>query len=113
VAHSARIWNYRLGGKDNFEVDQIAGDRVAEMLPIIVTQAGADRAFLGRVIRHVADREGIRQVLDIGAGLTTAEKALLTNTPEGACDYVDGDLRDPEQVLAKAARTWISANPSR
>ena len=51
VSHSARIWNYWLGGKDNYAVDRLAGDKVAEMLPIIVVQARADRAFLGRAIR--------------------------------------------------------------
>jgi trans-aconitate methyltransferase len=139
VSHSARIWNYWLGGKDNFQVDRIAGDRVAQMLPIIVTQAKADRAFLGRAIRHLAGQEGIRQFLDIGTGLPTAEnthqvaqrvapesrivyvdndplvlvhaRALLTSAPEGTCDYVDGDLREPEQVLAKAAATLDFGKP--
>ena len=60
VSHSARIWNYWLGGKDNYEADRIAGDRVAEMLPIIVTQARADRAFLGRAIRYLAGEAGLR-----------------------------------------------------
>jgi len=139
VSHSARIWNYWLGGKDNFEVDRRAGDRVAEMLPIIVTQARADRAFLGRVIRHLAGNEGIRQFLDIGTGLPTAEnthevaqrvapesrivyvdndpmvlvhaRALLTSASEGACDYVEGDLRDPEHILAAAAATLDFGKP--
>ena len=78
VSHSARIWNYWLGGKDNFAADREAGDRVAAMLPIIVTQARADRAFLGRAIRYLAGDEGIRQFLDIGTGLPTAD-----NTHEG------------------------------
>jgi len=131
VSHSARIWNYWLGGKDHYEVDRIAGDRVAQMLPIIVTQARADRAFLGRAIRHLVGQEGVRQFLDIGTGLPTADnthevaqriapesrtvyvdndplvlvhaRALLTSAPEGACDYIDGDLRDPEPILAEAA----------
>ena len=60
VSHSARIWNYWPGGKDKVEVDRLAGDRVAEMLPIIVARARADRAFPGRVIRHLAGPEGIR-----------------------------------------------------
>jgi O-methyltransferase involved in polyketide biosynthesis len=121
----------RCRGKDNFEVDRIAGDRVAQMLPIIVTQARADRAFLGRTVRHLVGQEGVRQFLDIGTGLPTADnthevaqriapdsrivyvdndplvlvhaRALLTSAPEGACDYIDGDLRDPEQILAKAS----------
>jgi O-methyltransferase involved in polyketide biosynthesis len=103
------------------------------MLPSIVAQARADRAFLGRAVRYLAGEEGIRQFLDIGTGLPTANnthevaqrvapgarivyadndplvlahaRALLTSTPEGTCDYVDGDLRDPDAILAQAART--------
>jgi O-methyltransferase involved in polyketide biosynthesis len=139
VSHSARIWNYWLGGKDNYAVDRLAGDKVAEMLPIIVVQARADRAFLGRAIRYLAGEEGIRQFLDIGTGLPTADnthevaqrvapesrivyvdndplvlvhaRALLTSTPEGVCDYVDGDVHDPERILADAARTLDLAQP--
>ncbi|HEY6276507.1 MAG TPA: SAM-dependent methyltransferase [Streptosporangiaceae bacterium] len=139
VSHSARIWNYWLGGKDNYEADRIAGDKVAAMLPIIVTQARADRAFLGRAIRFLAGEMGIRQFLDIGTGLPTADnthevaqrvapearivyadndplvlahaRALLTSSPEGACDYIDGDLRDPEHVLREAERTLDFTQP--
>ena len=139
VSHSARIWNYWLGGKDNFAVDREAGDKVAAMLPSIVAQARADRAFLGRAIRYLAGEEGIRQFLDIGTGLPTADnthevaqrvapearivyadndplvlshaRALLTSTPEGACDYVEGDLREPGKILAQAARTLDFAKP--
>ena len=139
VSHSARIWNYWLGGKDNYAVDREAGDKVAAMLPSIVAQARADRAFLGRAIRDLAGDEGIRQFLDIGTGLPTADnthqvaqrvapesrivyadndpmvlthaRALLTSTPEGACDYIDGDLREPEKILAQAAGTLDFANP--
>jgi O-methyltransferase involved in polyketide biosynthesis len=139
VSHSARIWNYWLGGKDNYAVDREAGDKVAAMLPIIVAQARADRAFLGRAIRYLAGEEGIRQFLDIGTGLPTADnthqvaqrvapesrivyvdndpmvlthaRALLTSTPEGACAYVDGDLRDPDKILAQAARTLDFSKP--
>jgi O-methyltransferase involved in polyketide biosynthesis len=110
------------------------------MLPSIVAQARADRAFLGRAIRYLAGEEGIRQFLDIGTGLPTADnthevaqrvapesrivyadndplvlahaRALLTSTPEGACDYVDGDLRDPDDILAKAARTLDFTQPA-
>jgi len=109
------------------------------MLPSIVAQARADRAFLGRAIRYLAGDEGIRQFLDIGTGLPTADnthqvaqrvapesrivyadndpmvlthaRALLTSTPEGACDYIDGDLREPEKILAQAAGTLDFANP--
>jgi hypothetical protein len=139
VSHLARIWNYWLGGKDNYAADRKAGDRVAAMLPSIVAQARADRAFLGRAIRYLAGEEGVRQFLDIGTGLPTADnthevaqrvaagsrivyvdndplvlahaRALLTSTPEGACDYIDGDLRDPEAILTEAARTLDFAQP--
>ena len=139
VSHSARIWNYWLGGKDNYAVDREAGDKVAAMLPSIVAQARADRAFLGRAIRYLAGAEGVRQFLDIGTGLPTADnthqvaqrvapesrivyadtdpmvlahaRALLTSTPEGACDYVEGDLRDPDDILAKATRTLDFTKP--
>ena len=139
VSHSARIWNYWLGGKDNYAVDREAGDKVAAMLPSIVAQARADRAFLGRATRYLAGEEGIRQFLDIGTGLPTADnthevaqrvapearvvyadndplvlvhaRALLTSTPEGACDYVEGDLREPEKILAQATRTLDFTEP--
>ena len=139
VSHSARIWNYWLGGKDNFAVDREAGDRVAAMLPIIVTQARADRAYLGRAVRYLAGQAGIRQFLDIGTGLPTADnthevaqrvapearivyvdnyplvlshaRALLTSSPEGACDYIDADLREPDKVLAGAARALDFTQP--
>jgi hypothetical protein len=139
VSHSARIWNYWLGGKDNFAVDREAGDKVAAMLPSIVVQARADRAFLGRAIRYLAGEAGIRQFLDIGTGLPTADnthevaqrvapearivyadndplvllhaRALLTSSPEGVCDYIDGDLREPDKILDQAARTLDFTQP--
>jgi len=139
VSHSARIWNYWLGGKDNYAVDRAAGDKVAAMLPSIVAQARADRAFLGRAVRYLAGEADIRQFLDIGTGLPTADnthevaqrvapesrivyvdndplvlvhaRALLTSTPQGVCDYVDGDVRDPGQILDQAARTLDFAEP--
>jgi O-methyltransferase involved in polyketide biosynthesis len=139
VSHSARIWNYWLGGKDNYAVDRVAGDRVADMLPIIVVQARADRAFLGRAVRYLASEAGIRQFLDIGTGLPTADnthevaqrvapesrivyvdndplvlvhaRALLTSSPEGKTEYIEADLRDPDTILAGAARTLDLAQP--
>src|SRR5580658_670942 len=139
VSHSARIWNYWLGGKDNYAVDREAGDKVAAMLPSIVAQARADRAFLGRAVRYLAGEAGIRQFLDIGTGLPTADnthevaqrvapdarivyvdndplvlshaRALLTSSREGVCNYIDADLREPDKILAEAAKTLDFTQP--
>jgi hypothetical protein len=140
VSHSARIWNYWLGGKDNFPADRQAGDRVAQLLPSIVAQARADRAFLGRAVTYLVAEEGIRQFLDIGTGLPTADnthevaqrvapesrivyvdndplvlvhaRALLASSAEGACDYIEGDLREPGKILDAASRTLDFARPA-
>jgi hypothetical protein len=139
VSHSARVWNYWLGGKDNYAVDRMAGDKVAEMYPDIVLLARAARGFLTRAVRFLAGEAGIRQFLDIGTGLPTASnthqvaqtiapqsriayvdndplvlahaRALLTSSPEGACDYIDADLRDPGTILAEASRTLDFTQP--
>jgi SAM-dependent methyltransferase len=139
VPHSARVWNYWLGGKDNFAVDREVGERVREMLPSIVEQARADRAFLGRAVTYLAGEAGIRQFLDIGTGLPTAEnthevaqrvapssrivyvdndplvlvhaRALLTSAPDGATDYIEADLQDPEKILDEARRTLDFSQP--
>jgi hypothetical protein len=133
VPHSARIWNYWLGGENHYEVDRIAGDRYRETFPGIVDMARGSRGFLVRAVRYLADEVGIRQFLDVGTGLPTADnthevaqraapesrivyvdndplvlihaRALLTSAPEGATDYVDADVRWPDTVLAEAART--------
>ena len=139
VSHSARVWNYWLGGKDHYPADRIVGDQVMAMFPDITRLARADRAFLGRAVRYLAGEAGIRQFLDIGTGLPTADnthqvaqgiapesrivyvdndplvlvhaRALLTSTPEGACDYIDADLRDTGKILAEAARTLDFTQP--
>jgi len=133
VSHSARIWDYWLGGKDNFMVDREVGDRIEEMLPDIANQAREDRKFLGRVVRYLAGEAGIRQFLDIGTGLPTADnthqvaqrvaseskivyvdndplvlahaRALLTSSPEGATDYIHADMHDPGDIIAGVSRT--------
>jgi S-adenosyl methyltransferase len=133
VPHTARIWNYWLGGKDNFAADRAVGDQVQQFLPDIVTSARADRAFLQRAVRHLVVEAGIRQFLDVGTGLPTADnthevaqalapesrivytdndplvlahaRALLTSTSEGATDYIDADARDTPAILAAARRT--------
>jgi hypothetical protein len=134
VPHSARIWNYWLGGKDNYAVDREAGDQFSAIYPGIVDIARADRAFLGRVIRYLAGEAGIRQFLDVGTGLPTADnthqvaqrvapqsrivyvdndplvlahaRALLTSSEEGATSFVDADMGNAEKVLAEAAQ-WL------
>ncbi|MER6177774.1 SAM-dependent methyltransferase [Streptosporangium sp. NPDC001681] len=139
VAHNARVWNYWLGGKDHYSADREVGDRVFAMFPNIVHVARADRAFLGRVVRHLTGEVGIRQFLDIGTGLPTVDnthqvaqrvnprarvvyvdndplvlvhaRALLSGTPEGATDYVDADARDPETILRAAAKTLDFGRP--
>jgi hypothetical protein len=139
VPQTARIWNYWLGGKDHFPVDRAVGDQILEAFPAIVENARASRAFLARAVRYLAGEAGIRQFLDIGTGLPTADnthqvaqavapecrivyvdndpivlahaRALLTSTPEGATDYLDADLRDPDKVLQQAARTLDFAQP--
>jgi hypothetical protein len=131
VAHSARVWNYWLGGKDNFAADRAAGDMVREIFPGIVDAARHSRAFLGRAVRYLAGEAGIRQFLDIGTGLPTVDntheiaqrvapesrivyvdndpmvlvhaRALLTSTPEGATSYVDANLREPAEIVRRAA----------
>jgi S-adenosyl methyltransferase len=139
VPHSARVWNYFLGGKDYYPVDRAVGDQVMAMFPDITRIARAQRVFLGRAVRYLAGQAGIRQFLDIGTGLPTANnthqvaqaiapesrvvyvdndplvlahaRALLTSTPEGACDYIDADLRDIGKILAGAAKTLDFAQP--
>src|SRR5512132_1335176 len=114
VPNSARIWNYWLGGKDNFPVDREAGDDYRAIYPEIVEVARASRRFLIRAVRYLAGEAHVRQFLDIGTGLPTAD-----NTPEGAqrgapgsrVAYVDADLHDPERILDAAARTLDLTRP--
>ncbi|MGN5381607.1 translation initiation factor IF-2 [Streptomyces sp. MUSC 14] len=137
--HTARIWNYWLGGKDNYEVDRAAGDRIRQLHPGIGEYARADRLFLGRAVRHLVAETGIRQFLDIGTGLPSADnthevaqriapearivyvdndplvlahaRALLTSTPEGRTDYLDEDLRNVDAILEHASRTLDFGEP--
>ena len=110
VAHNARVWNYWLGGKDNYEVDRVAGDQVRAMHPGIVQVARADRAFLGRVVRFLAGEAGIRQFLDIGTGLPTAEnthQVAEAVDPAVRVVYVDND----PIVLAHARALLVPRRP--
>jgi len=94
VPHSARIWNYWLGGKDNYDADRAAGDAYAEVYPDIVTIAKQCRQFLIRVVRFLAGEAGIRQFLDIGTGLPTMDnthEVAQQVAPESRIVYVDND----------------------
>src|SRR6266487_120683 len=94
VSHSARVWNYWLGGKDHYPVDRQVGDRVAEMYPDIVQLARAARSFLTRAVRYLASEAGIRQFLDIGTGLPTVNnthQVAQSIAPESRVVYVDND----------------------
>lgn len=140
VPHSARVWNYLLGGKDNYPVDRKAGEAVLQVFPGMVDIARQSRYMLTRVVRHLAADLGIRQFLDIGTGLPTVDnthevaqrhapdsrivyvdndplvlrhaEALLTSSPEGATDYIQADVRDPEHILREAARTLDFSRPT-
>jgi len=139
VPHSARIWNYWLGGKDNFPVDRELGEQLRQVYPAIADLARSDRQFLSRAVRYLAAEAGIRQFLDIGSGLPTVDnthevaqrtapasrivyvdndplvlmhaRALLTSDPEGATDYIQADFRDPAALLARAAATLDFSQP--
>jgi hypothetical protein len=139
VAHIARVYNYWLGGKDNYAADRAAGDRTIAEFPGIVASARANRAFLRRAVRFLVTEAGVRQFLDIGTGIPTSDnthevaqslapesrivyvdndpvvlahaRALLASTPEGATDYLDADLREPGPILAGAAPTLDFSRP--
>lgn len=94
VPHSARIWNHWIGGKDNYPIDREMGDRIAESYPQIKKQAVADRAFIGRAVRYLAQDEGVRDFLDIGTGLPTVDnthEVAQRVAPESRIMYVDND----------------------
>jgi S-adenosyl methyltransferase len=139
VAHSARVYDYLLGGKDNFAADREAGDEMIEVLPNVVSGSRMNRAFLARAVRYLVADCGIRQFLDIGTGIPAAgnthevaqaiapqtrvvyvdndpivlahARALLIGTPEGLVDYLHADLRDPGEILSAAARTLDFSQP--
>ena len=93
-AHTARIWNYWLGGKDNYPIDREVGDQIRQLHPDIGTYARADRLFLGRAVRYLTGEAGIHQFLDIGTGLPTADnthQVAQRVTPESRIVYVDND----------------------
>ena len=139
VPHSARIWNYWLGGEDNYEVDREAGDAYIKVFPGIVGMAKVGRAFLASAVEHLITAEGVRQFLDVGAGLPAADnthqlarrldpdartvyvdhdplvlvqaRALLADAPEGTTAFLHADMRDAPAVLSRAAATLDPARP--
>jgi hypothetical protein len=140
VAHPARVYSVWLGGKDHYPSDRKVAEEVAACRPQVIAGARANRAFLARVVRYLADQRGIRQFLDIGPGLpapgATHEvaqaialdskivyvdndalvmahaRALLTSKTGGTCEHVDADLRDPDTIVREAARTLDFTEPA-
>ncbi|MFD0773705.1 SAM-dependent methyltransferase [Streptomonospora algeriensis] len=130
VPHSARVWNYWLGGKDNYAADREAGDQFLQRFPQVPAFARQGRGFLMRAITYLVREAGVRQFLDLGTGMPTANNthevaqtyapessivyvdndplvlthahALLVGTPEGKTDYIHADIRDPERITAAA-----------
>jgi hypothetical protein len=139
VPHIARVYDYWLGGKDNFAADRAVAEQVIATFPDVQVIARAQRAFLGRVVHYLAAEAGIRQFLDIGTGLPAADnthevaqrvapaarvvyvdndpivlvhaRALLSSGPEGATDYIDADARDTGTILAEAAKLLDFSQP--
>jgi O-methyltransferase involved in polyketide biosynthesis len=139
IAHVARVYDYLLGGKDYFAVDAKAAEEALQINPDLVSTVRANRAFLARTTSYLAGQAGIRQFLDVGAGLpgsgNTHEvaqsigpqsrivyvdhdpivlshaRALLTSAPEGRVGYVEADLREPGAILAAAAGTLDFGRP--
>jgi hypothetical protein len=139
VAHPDRVYDYWLGGKDNFAADRAAAQQAIAANPMIVPGVRTNRAFLRRAVHYLAGDAGIRQFLDIGTGLPSANnthqvaqavapdsrivyvdndpivlvhaRALLTGTPQGATAYLDADLRDPGAILDKAGKTVDLGQP--
>ncbi|MFI0404797.1 SAM-dependent methyltransferase [Actinomadura sp. 3N508] len=139
VPQSARIWNYWLGGTDNYEVDRLAGDQYVSLYPGIAPLARAGRYFMDRAIRFLIHERGIRQFMDCGTGLPTVDntheiaqraapearvvyvdndplvlahaRALMTGTDEGRTAYIDCNLDDPKTILDKVAETLDLTRP--
>ena len=139
VAHIARVYDYWLGGKDNFAADRKAGDEAIRAYPDLVSSVRANRAFLTRTVRYLAEKAGIRQFLDIGTGIPAADnthevaqsvapecrvmyvdndpmvlahaRALLRSSPQGATAYLDADVRDPGKILDEAPRLLDFTEP--
>jgi trans-aconitate methyltransferase len=140
VAHPARIYDYWLGGKDNFAADREAGELALKAYPDLAQAVRSNRAFLARAVRYLTGEAGIRQFLDIGTGIPSSSnthevaqqeapgsrivyvdndpivlthaRALLTSTQQGACAYIQADLRDTGAILEQAAGTLDLGQPT-
>jgi hypothetical protein len=127
VAHPARVYDYWLGGKDNFPADRALAEHIMEAIPTMRTMAAANRAFLSRAVRYLAEEAGIRQFLDIGTGIPTSPnvhevaqaiapdsrvvyvdndpivlahaRALLTSQEAGETSFIGADLQQPKSIL--------------
>jgi hypothetical protein len=138
-AHSARVYDYWLGGKDNFAADRAAGDEAIEAFPNVISSVRANRAFLARTVRYLAGEQGIRQFLDIGTGIPASgnthevaqsvapearvvyvdndpmvmahARARLASGPCGATGHIDADLRDTRKIIDSAASTIDFTKP--
>jgi len=127
VPHSARIYDYWLGGKDNFAVDRAVGEAMIKAIPGMRYMAGENRKFVHRAARDLVEKEGIRQFLDIGTGIPTRPnlheiaqrieptarvvyadndpivlvhaRALMISTPQGRSEYISADIRDTASIL--------------
>jgi hypothetical protein len=139
VAHPARVYDYWLGGKDNYAADRSAAEAIIAVRPAIVRDIRANRDFMRRAVAYLAT-VGVRQFLDVGTGIPTEPnlhevvqgiasdarivyadndpvvlshaRALLVSTSEGATSYVQADVRDPGMILQEAARTLDFAQPT-
>ncbi|RJL35785.1 SAM-dependent methyltransferase [Bailinhaonella thermotolerans] len=139
IPSPARVYDYWLGGKDNYASDRAVSEHILAVAPELPALARANRAFLGRAVRHLAGEAGVRQFLDVGTGLPTAEnthqvaqsvapdsrvvyadndpivlahaRALLVGSDPALTSYADADLRDPAAVLAAAADTLDLSAP--
>jgi hypothetical protein len=139
VAHQARMYDFVLGGKDNYAADRAAVEAGLKVWPDMAFAMRANRAFLGRAVRYLAGEAGMRQFLDIGTGIPTSgntheivqaiapqsrvvyvdydpvvlahARALLVSRDEGATAYIDADLRDTDRILAEAAKLLDFSQP--
>ena len=137
--HIARVYDYWLGGKDNFAVDRETAEKVIAAFPDVLVSVRAQREFLGRAVRYLVNEVGIRQFLDIGTGLPAADnthevaqrlapetrvvyvdndpivlshaRALLTSSPEGETAYISADFREPAKIIAEAKATLDFSQP--